>query len=80
MNISEDRLAELKKYPLDSRIKKLRLINGLKQSELAELLDCSIATISYWENSHSIPAEKFLIKLALIFDLPTDFFSDDEKN
>jgi len=55
------------------RIKEIRKEKGLKQSELAKLLDTTQKTISDYENGISNPDLERLIKIADIFNVSTDY-------
>ena len=56
-----------------NRLKKLREEKGLKQSELAQMLNISQATLSNWEREVHDPDNENLRKLAQIFGCSTDF-------
>ena len=58
---------------IGSNIKELRKESGMTQSELAKLLFVSQDTISLWELHKSLPDIKFIIKLAEIFKVSTDY-------
>jgi len=48
---------------------RLRAKLGLKQSDLAELLEVSTATINRWENGHNEPLNIQKIRLDDLFEL-----------
>ena len=52
---------------LGEKIKKIRLTNNLKQSELAELLFVSEKTISSWENNRTVPDLNMIYKISDYF-------------
>ena len=52
---------------LGEKIKKIRLSNNLKQSELAEMLFVSEKTISSWENNRTIPDLNIIYKISDYF-------------
>ena len=52
---------------LGEKIKKIRLSNNLKQSELAEMLFVSEKTISSWENNRTIPDLNMIYKISDYF-------------
>ncbi len=61
-------------------LKELRTEKGLTQSSLAELLGITQDSISLWENGKRIPDTQYLVKLADIFSVATDYLlgrSDD---
>lgn len=49
-------------------IKIARTIKGIKQIELAELMDVSLTTISAWETGKYKPTTDNLIKLSEVLD------------
>jgi transcriptional regulator with XRE-family HTH domain len=51
---------------LINRFRKARLIQGLTQTELADLLGVSIVTVSKWENGQSFPKAKRLNAVASV--------------
>lgn len=53
-------------------LKQLRIINGIGQAKLAEVLSTSIKTISHWETGYSEPSIAQLIQLADYFDISID--------
>ncbi|MEG2957729.1 MAG: helix-turn-helix transcriptional regulator [Christensenellaceae bacterium] len=55
------------------RLKELRREKGIKQKELAELLDVSVATICRYERGEREPDNKTLVKLANYFHVPIDY-------
>ena len=55
------------------RLKELRLEKAVGQNKLAEDLCLSNASISYWENCKQEPTASAIVKLALYFDVSTDF-------
>ena len=71
-------LEQIKYYPLAFRIKKLRLLTGLSQTEFGEKIGISQTTISMWEKNKSQPSERSLQKMVRVFELPSDFFLDIE--
>lgn len=52
---------------LGDKIKKIRITNNLKQSELAEMLFVSEKTISSWENNRTIPDLNMIYKISDYF-------------
>ena len=60
-------------------IKSLRIEKGMTQTELASLLFTSQDTISLWERNKSLPDVKSVIKMALIFNVSTDYILGVEK-
>lgn len=52
---------------LGDKIKKIRLSNNLKQSDLAEMLFVSEKTISSWENNRTMPDLNMIYKISNYF-------------
>ena len=52
---------------LGDKIKKIRISNNLKQSELAEILFVSEKTISSWENNRTVPDLNMIYKISDYF-------------
>ena len=52
---------------LGEKIRKIRISNNLKQSELAEMLFVSEKTISSWENNRTIPDLNMIYKISDYF-------------
>lgn len=52
---------------LGEKIKKIRISNNLKQSELAEMLFVSEKTISSWENNRTVPDLNMIYKISDYF-------------
>lgn len=55
-----------------NRIKELRVGKGLKQVELAKILNIAQNTLSYWESGKTEPSGEALIKLADFFETTID--------
>jgi transcriptional regulator with XRE-family HTH domain len=55
------------------RLRELRQAKNLGQNKLAEILQLSNASISYWENGKQEPSASALFKIALFFDESTDY-------
>ena len=59
-----------------ARLKELRKENGLRQQDLAQMLNVHNTTVSAWETGDNEPDFKTLIKIATIFGVSTDFLLD----
>ncbi|GHV03744.1 hypothetical protein FACS1894211_16520 [Clostridia bacterium] len=55
------------------RIKDLRQERNLGQKELAQVLNTSKQNISRWENGYFEPDQETTVRLALFFDVTTDY-------
>jgi len=62
------------------RVKELRKRGGLSARELGEKLGLSQQYISDIENGRTIPSVSVLNKLAAYFNVPTDYFLDNDKS
>lgn len=58
---------------LDTRIKKLREAKGWTQSELGRKMKVTRASVNAWEMGISNPSTDYLVDLAKIFDVSSDF-------
>lgn len=63
---------------LGENIKKLRIIKGLSQVQLAQIVGVTKQSVSNWENDNIQPSIDMLIKLADAFCVSTDFLLDRE--
>lgn len=55
------------------RIKSLREQQNITQSELAKLLGITRSSVNAWEMGISVPSTQYLVELAGIFDVSTDY-------
>lgn len=55
------------------RLKELRIENNLSQKDLAKRIDVSDGTICFWENGTNEPKLSYIKKLAIFFDVTTDY-------
>lgn len=63
------------------RIKEYRIKLGLKQKDLAKILDVDRSTVTKWENNKSHPDFKLIPKIANVFSCDIgDLFLDKEKS
>lgn len=58
---------------LTSRLKELRKSKKLTQSQFADLMGVSQATITFWENGKREPDLATIVKIADVFDTTTDY-------
>ena len=65
---------------IGEKLRKLRIENNLKQSELGELLFISEKTISSWENGRTVPDISMLYNLSNIFKVSFLYLIDDSYN
>ena len=55
------------------RIRALRQEKNIGQNKLAQDIQVSNASISYWENGKQQPSVEALYKIAVYFDVPADY-------
>ena len=55
------------------RLKELRQEKGLSQTEVAKALNTSQRNIGRWENNENEPTATFISKLAMFFEVSTDY-------
>lgn len=55
------------------RIQRVREQAGLTQSELAKKLGITRSSVSAWEQGISVPSTQYIVELANLFSVSTDF-------
>ena len=60
-------------FTLADRIKALRIRTGMTQSEVARLLGLSRSGVNAWEMGLSVPSTQYIVELAKVFDITTDY-------
>lgn len=60
-------------------LEKMRLLNGLSRSELAEKLQVSEQAIWQFENNQTSPKMKHLMTLSYLFHVSIDYFNEEEQ-
>lgn len=55
------------------RIKELRLLNNMTQTQLAQQLNVTRSSVNAWEMGISIPSTAMLVELSSIFHTSTDY-------
>lgn len=58
---------------IDERIKHLREQNSMTQAELAKKLGITRSSVNAWEMGISIPSTQYIVELAHIFNISTDY-------
>jgi transcriptional regulator with XRE-family HTH domain len=58
---------------ISHRIKELRERNHFSQTEIARVLGITRSSVNAWELGISIPSTKYVIELAHIFSVSTDY-------
>ena len=59
------------------KIKKLRISQGLNQTDFAKRLFVTPGAVSQWETGRTLPDTERLISIAKTFSVPLDYFLDD---
>ena len=62
-----------KLYLLADRIKSLREKAGLTQSELSRVIGLTRSSINAWEMGLSVPSTPYIVALAEVFQVSTDY-------
>lgn len=60
-------------YELNEKIKNLRINSGMNQVQLAERLGITKSAVNAWESGTNSPSLSYIVKLARIFGVSTDF-------
>lgn len=55
------------------KVKKLKEQKGLSQVELAKLLGITRSSVNAWEMGISVPSTQYIVDLAGVFDISTDY-------
>lgn len=55
------------------KVKKLKEQKGLSQAELARLLGITRSSVNAWEMGISVPSTQYIVDLAGVFDISTDY-------
>ena len=55
------------------KLKYLRKEAGIGQNQLAEYLNISNASVSYWETGKQIPSAEAIYKIAVFFNISADY-------
>lgn len=62
-----------------NRIKYLREQKGFTQSDLAKKLNITRSSVNAWEMGISVPSTQYIIELATLFSVSTDYLLGIEK-
>ena len=62
------------------RIKTLREENQITQAELARRLSITRASVNAWEMGISVPSTQYIVELADIFHISTDYLLDVDRS
>lgn len=60
-------------FPLAEKIKQMREQSKMTQAELARALGLTRASINAWEMGLSVPSTPFIVELAKLFGVSTDY-------
>ena len=58
---------------LGDKVKKMREQQGWTQADLARRLELTRASVNAWEMGISIPSTRYIVELARLFHVSTDF-------
>lgn len=58
------------------KIKALREIKGMTQSELAKKLGITRSSVNAWEMGISVPSTQYIVELSTLFQVSTDYLLD----
>ena len=64
---------------IDNKIKMLRERHNLTQSDLAKKLGLTRSGVNAWEMGISVPSTQYIVELAALFGVSTDYLLDIEK-
>lgn len=62
-----------------TKLKELRLTEGLTQKQLSEMIDCNQSMITRWEKNECEPTATAIKKIAIIFQVTTDYLLELEE-
>lgn len=65
---------------LKTRMKELRALRNIKQTELASILNVSQGTIANWESGKRSPDCDMIVKLASVFAVSVDYLLGNDDN
>lgn len=60
-------------FTIGERIKSLRENAGMTQAQLAKTFKLSRSAVNYWEMGLSVPSTQYIIELAKLFSVSTDY-------
>lgn len=63
-------------HAINKKIKTLRSASGMTQADLARRLNITRASVNAWEMGVSNPSTEFVIEMAKIFGVSTDYLLD----
>ncbi len=63
-------------YLVAERIKTLREKKGITQAQLARRLGVTRSSVNSWEMGIAIPSTQYIVQLALMFSVSTDYLLD----
>ena len=55
------------------RLKELRLIKGISQKELGQIIGATYSAVSYWETGINEPKLSYIIALCNYFEVSADY-------
>ena len=63
----------------NNRLREIRMLKGLTQEKLAELVGISLRNYQYYEQGKHVPSFEILIKLADILEISLDYLVGRDK-
>ena len=74
-----ERRKEWHRFMIANKIKMLRERHNLTQSDLAKKLGLTRSGVNAWEMGISVPSTQYIVELAALFGVSTDYLLDIEK-
>lgn len=65
---------------IGDKIKKLRKSQNLTQSAVAKKLGITRSSVNAWEMGISIPSTQYVVELAMLFNVSSDYLLDISRN
>ncbi len=76
MELSKEEMETLKKYPLNKRIRMIRVMLCLSQREFARKMHIAPVSVSIWEMGKRRPKLEMVFRIIRTYDLPVELFND----
>lgn len=64
---------------IEERLKNLREQNQMTQAELAKKLGITRSSVNAWEMGISVPSTQYIVELALLYKVSTDYLLGQDK-
>ncbi len=66
-------------FMLSNKIKELREMRGLTQADIAKSIGLTRSSVNAWEMGLSVPSTPYIVELAKLFEVSTDYLLGLEK-